>query len=156
MWRVFLCCLLLVATTSCQAESVGKQFFREGFVSRTERLEVYPLGDQWQIFLYANQVVHPPLTDMALPIAKQGKPALDYILQQLEHPKHELDFRDSMVVFERMQRGGYYDLCSDATAMKAIRHNENRISHVGWRDVYRQMLKDLCQGTTGESVERPQ
>lgn len=147
MWRALLCCLLVIVSTSCRAESVEKQFFRGDIPTRMERLEAHSLEQQWQIFLYGNQVIHPPTTGLALPIAKQGKPALDYILKQLEHPKHELDFRDSMVVFERMQQGGYYDICSDATAMEVIRHNESRISHSGWRDVYKQMLEDLCRGT---------
>lgn len=150
MWRALLCCLLMVVSTSCRAGSVEKQFFRGDIPTRMERLETYPLEQQWRIFLYGNQVIHPPTTGLALPIAKQGKPALDYILQQLEHPKHELDFRDSMVVFERMQQGGYYDVCGASTAMEAIRRNENRISHAGWRDVYRQMSEDLCRETTGE------
>lgn len=144
MWRVALCIFLLTLTTACQETSVGKRFFKEGFVARDERLEAYPLEDQWRIFLYANQVVHPPLKDMALPIAKKGKPALDYILEQLEQPNGDLDFRDSMVVFNRMQWGGYYNVCGDEQAMTAIRRNESRITHAGWRDVYQQMLRRLC------------
>lgn len=144
MWRVFLCSLLLVAVTSCQANSIGKNFFKDGYVARVERLEAYPLEEQWPIFLYANQVVHPPLKDMALPIAKQGKSALNYIIEQLENPEHELDYRDALVVFDRMQRDGYYNVCSDRAAMEAIRRNKTKISHAGWRDVYQQMLDDLC------------
>lgn len=145
MWRALICCMLLAAITACQAGPIGKQFFKDGFVAREERLEAYPLEQQWQIFLYANQVIHPPLTGMALPIAKQGKPALDYILQQLEKSVNEADFRDSLVVFQTMQWGNYYNVCSDTPAMAAIRRNENKISHPGWRDIYRQMLEALCR-----------
>jgi len=153
MWRIFLCGLLLVTAASCQANSVGKEFFKDGYVARAERLEAYPLEEQWSIFLYANQEVHPPLKDMALPIAKQGKRAANYILEQLEQPRHELDFRDSMVVFKRMQKGGYYDICGDEGVMEAIRRNENRITHSGWREVYRQMLDGLClEPEAGASV----
>lgn len=144
VWRGFLCGLLLIAVASCQANSVGKKFFKDGYAARVERLGTYPLEEQWSIFLYANQEVHPPLKDMALPIAKQGKSAVDYIFDQLVQPRHELDFRDSMVVFKRMQQGGYYDICGDEGAMETLRRNEGRISHPGWRDVYRQMLDDLC------------
>lgn len=45
MWRVFLCSLLLVAVTSCQANSIGKNFFKDGYVARVERLEAYPLEE---------------------------------------------------------------------------------------------------------------
>jgi hypothetical protein len=49
-----------------------------------------------------------------------------------------------MTVFERMQQGGYYDVCSDDASMDSIRRNESRIRHDGWRDYYRQSLYDLC------------
>jgi hypothetical protein len=153
MWRRLLCCLLLIAFASCHAESVEKQFFKEGFVSRVERLERYSLEDQWRIFLYGNQVVHPPLTDLALPLAERGKPALDYILQQLEQSKSDLDFRDSLVVFRRMRGGGYYNVCGDASAMQAIKGNESKVRNPGWRDVYGQMLRDLCKETERESSQ---
>ena len=136
--------MLLATATACNGNSIEKQFFRDDIRTRMERLETYPLEQQWRIFLYGNQVVHPPNKTLALPIAKQGKPALDYILEQLEQPQHELDYRDALVVFDRMQEGGYYNVCGDEPAMDAIRRNESRISHTGWREVYRHMLDDLC------------
>lgn len=55
-----------------------------------------------------------------------------------------------MVVFERMQHGGYYDTCNDESAMAEIRRNESRVVHDGWRDVYRQMLEELCPESMSE------
>jgi hypothetical protein len=98
VWRSSIYYLLLATVMACQPASIGSQFFKESFATKegydgaVNRLENYPLDEQWQIFLYANQVVHPPFTDMAIPIAKRGKPALDYILEQLEQPNHEFDF----------------------------------------------------------------
>jgi len=83
-------------------------------------------------------------------IARQGRIALEYILAELEEPRHELDFRDSLVIFERMQQGGYYDVCDDESAMTKIRHNESRIAHEGWRAVYREILEDLCPESASE------
>jgi len=109
-----------------------------------ERLEAYSLEEQWRIFLYGNQVIHPPVTGLALPIAKQGKPALDYILQQLEHSQNDLDFRDSLVVFRSMQGGGYYAVCEDENAMGLIHRNEAQISDPDWRGIYSRMLGRMC------------
>lgn len=145
MWRVTLYCLLAVVSTSCCSSSVEKEFFRDDISTRMERLEEYSLEQQWRIFLYGNQVIHPPNKTLALPIAKQGKSALIFILKQLENPKHELDYRDALVIFDRMQRDGYYNVCSDRVAMEAIRRNKTKISHAGWRDIYQQMLDDLCR-----------
>jgi hypothetical protein len=145
-----LICLLFVSITACQPAPIGSQFLKEVFAAKEgydgaiNRLESYPLEEQWQIFLYANQGTHPPLPGLALPIAKQGKPALDYILEQLEQPNHELDVRDSLVVFDRMQRGGYYDVCGDDETMEVIRKNAIKISDQDWRDIYNRMLGRMC------------
>ena len=50
-----------------------------------------------------------------------------------------------------MQSGSYYDDCSDEPAMGVIRRNENRISDADWREVYRQMLDDLCPAPEPEA-----
>ena len=45
----------------------------------------YPLDEQFKIFLYGNQEIHPSLTGLAEPIARRGKSALDYILEQIRN-----------------------------------------------------------------------
>ncbi len=148
MGRTCLCGFFLLLTSACHAESVERQFFSGDIPTRMERLTTYPLEQQWRIFRYGNQVIHPPTTGLALPIAKQGKPALDYILKQLEQSQDDLDFRDSLVVFQTMQWGGFYDICGDEVAVVAITRNESKISHPDWHDVYSQMLGDLCNRAT--------
>src|SRR3569832_766133 len=144
MWRMFLYFLFVIASTSCRAESVERQFFKGDTLTRLERLETYSLKEQWQIFLYGNQVIHPPATGLALPIARRGKPALEYILQQLEKSENDLDFRDSLVVFRSMQGGGVYDFCSDETALLAIRAIDSKILDPDWRDIYNRILGRMC------------
>jgi hypothetical protein len=144
MWRASIFCLLLVTTTSCQADSIEERFFEGDILTRLERLETYPLEQQWRIFLYGNQVIHPPITGLALPVAKQGKAALTYILRQTEQSQNDLDFRDSLVVFQSMQRRGYYDVCGDEEAMQAIRSNEGKIRDPDWRGTYSRMLSRMC------------
>lgn len=144
MRRVLLCGLLLIAPTACLSEPVERQFFKGDIPSRIERLEAFPLDQQWNIFRYGNQVIHPPATSLALPIAKRGKPAVVYILGQLEQSENDLDFRDSLVVFQTMQWGNHYDVCGDDAAIQAIRDNQQKIRHPDWRAVYGQLLGGLC------------
>lgn len=145
MLKRVLWCVIWLLTADCSAQGIESQFFAEGFQSRTERLERYPLDQQYKIFLYGNQIVHPPLTDLAIPIAKRGQTALDYILKELDHSQNDLDYRDSMVVFQTMQWGGYYNICRNSVAINRIKGNENRIRNVEWRNIYSQMLEGLCR-----------
>ncbi|UVT16494.1 MAG: hypothetical protein H8K04_02705 [Nitrospira sp.] len=145
MPKRLLWCFIWFLTADCSAQDIGAQFFAEGFESRIERLEKYPLDQQYKIFLYGNQIVHPPLTGLALPRAKRGQPALEFILEKLDHSRNDLDFRDSLVVFQHMQWGGYYNICGDTVAMNKIKANEDKIRNADWRGVYNQMLKGLCR-----------
>lgn len=143
--RVLLSFLALLVTSACLGGPSEEQFFKGAIKTRLERMEGYPLDQQYRIYLYGNQVIHPPATGLAIPLAKKGKPALDFILNELHGSKNDLDFRDSLVVIQTMQWGGYYDVCGDATAMDAIRKNQGKIRNPAWRKVYGQMLDDVCR-----------
>lgn len=154
MGRKIFCFVLFFAQTCCFAGSVESDFFNGEIRSRVERLETYPLEQQYRIFLYGNQTIHPPATGLALPLARKGKPALDYILEQLSKSENDLDFRDSLVVFQMMQWGGHYNVCADVAAMEVIKSNKMRIHHAAWRNVYSQMLHDLCRVKQRDQVDQ--
>lgn len=140
-------CLAGVLAVSCApaASSVEAEFFRGDYLTRDQRIEPYPLDQQYRIFLYGNQVIHPPATGLAGPIAKKGKVAADYILEQLAATKNQLDHHDALVVFQRMQWGGYFDVCGTPGYLEKLRANEARISRQGSREIYREMLSRLCR-----------
>lgn len=143
--RVIFCVMVMLTASACLGKSLEEQFFQGDIETRLERLEAYPLDQQYRIFRYGNQVIHPPSTGLAVPLAKKGKPALDFILTKLDDSKNDLDFRDSMVVIQVMQWGGYYDVCGDAAAMHAVRENRKKIRSPEWRQVYDQMLHEVCR-----------
>ena len=131
---------------SCNGKSVESKFFYEetNRVSRISKLESLPLVEQYKIFKYGNQKIHPAQKSLAGPIAKQGKSALDYVLQQIRNSENDLDFRDSMIIFREIEKKGYYQVCKDQRAIQEIRENENKIQHKDWRAIYHEMLEDLC------------
>jgi hypothetical protein len=91
---------------------------------------------------------HPPDYALALPLARRGKEALDYILHELQSGAKDLDYRDSMVVFQTMQWGHHYDICADDVALKRIQANAALIRSPDWRKVYEEMLQTLCTRAT--------
>jgi len=99
MFRALFCCLFIILSPACQAGPIEREFFKGDIPTRMERFEEYPLEQQWRIFLYGNQKIHPPTKSLALPIAKKGYMALEYIILQLRESENEPDFRDALVVF---------------------------------------------------------
>jgi len=139
----FSLCLIILLLISCNHESMESEFF-DWETFDYDKLYNYSLEDQFKIFIYGNQTIHPSMTDLAIPIAKRGKPALDYVLNQIRESNDDLDYRDSIVIFWAMEKGGYYSVCSDTPALKEIKANENKIKFLGWRKVYHNKLQNLC------------
>lgn len=145
MFRFLVCCVL-VSQVSCKEEGFEAKFLHNerDRIIRVEKMEKYPLEQQYKIFLYGNQKMHPPHKGLARPIARRGKPALDYVLEQIRDSENDLDFRDSIIIFKDMQQQGYYDVCKDALAMDEIKSNETKIRYDGWLKFYREALYELC------------
>ncbi len=145
MNKTLLLSLLGWGLLSCSTNfSLEKEFFKENASTRLERLDKYSLEKQYKIFLYGNQVIHPPAKILANPIAKKGQQAIEYVLEQLKTSNNDLDFRDSLVIFDAVQRGDYYDICSDSRVIKTIRANNLKVKNLDWRKVYNQILEGLC------------
>lgn len=134
-----------IALTGYSAQTLERTFFQGEISTRNQRLAGYSMEEQWRIFLYGNQVIHPPATGLAEVLARQGEPMLKLILKSLESTKSDLDYRDSMVVFQMMQWHGDYAICASADVLARIKSNQGRIGSSDWRRVYGEMLAELCR-----------
>lgn len=142
--RAFIVGCIVLACSSCHSDDLGSAFFDGDVATRDERLSALPVERQWEIFKYGNQHRHPSATGLAVPIARRGAPALTYILNELDRQPGDLDLRDSLVVFQTMQWGKFYDICADRSVLGRIEKNQARIRDEQWRVVYREMFGNLC------------
>ena len=142
--------LLLSACVGSNSE--GAKLYRAlheiaDYGDRVEELESYPVEQQYEVFLHGMRRVLPPESTLAIPIAKRGKPAMDYVLDKLAASGEDLDYVDSMRVFTAMVWGGHYLVCADVEAMSQIEGNGTKIADEGWREFYQrdlQWLRELC------------
>jgi hypothetical protein len=111
----------LAFALGCQAHVFEKEFYREDLSTRVERARRLSLEEQYKVFRYGNDVIHPPLMDMADPIAERGKAAIPFLLDQLRSDDDDLAVRDILLVFSRMAGLGTYPVKSDSTVMTALR-----------------------------------
>lgn len=140
--------LAAVALMGCGLSLGRDEFFDLDRRTRLQRMEAYPIERQWRLFLYGQQAVHPPDTLLAIPLAKQGRVAADYILEQLTTTENEGDYHESLMVFLFMKRDGYLNVCGDSDYLNRIRANEFKIQRKGSREIYREMLSSLCPTKT--------
>lgn len=137
--------LCLAFALGCQSHVFEKRFFREDLASRVERARKLPLEQQYKLFRYGNDVIHPPLMDMAIPIAERGKAAVPFLLEQLHTDDDDLAAEDILLVFYRMAALGTYPVKSDPTVMDALQARVSNLENRERRTTAEKTLKRIVE-----------
>lgn len=135
--------LLCVIPAGCTDHALEREFFRRPLDTRVERLRHYSLEDQYRIFRYGNDVVHPPLTNLAIPIAERGVVAVPFLMAQLNTEKDDLAVRDILRLFQETTRLKTYDVRTDATLMKVLDSRISKMKDKEWQAICVKMLQAI-------------
>lgn len=131
----------LLGLVSCG--SFEHRFFEGPPATRVERARQFSLEEQFKLFRYGNNQVHPPAMVMAQPIAERGASAIPFLLAKLEEASDDAAIRDVTLIFEWMARSGSYDVPADATAMTALRSKVASMRDPAWREICEAMLRRI-------------
>ncbi|MGB2715990.1 MAG: hypothetical protein WBC51_17545 [Vicinamibacterales bacterium] len=137
--------LCLAFALGCQSHVFEKGFYREDLASRVERARKLPLDQQYKLFRYGNDVIHPPLMDMPIPIAERGKEAVPFLLEQLQTDDDDRAAEDILLVFYRMASLGTYPVKSDSTVMDALRTRVASLENKERRTTAERTLKRISE-----------
>jgi hypothetical protein len=97
-----------------------RAFFLEmSSAQRIERFRLLGMEEQYQTFLFGNQVVHPPATYLATPFAKRGSALEPFLKNKLALARTELTIRDIAVLAEELAKRGALDDDSLIDALEA-------------------------------------
>lgn len=134
----------LAAThAGCRAHDFERGFFSEPLATRVERSRQLSLEQQYQVFRYANDVIHPPLMDMADPIAERGKEAVPFLLKQLQVDETDIAVRDIVLIFERMALLRTYDVKSNPALLDALIARVVKMKDRDWQAMSESRLKRI-------------
>jgi hypothetical protein len=110
-------------------------------------LDEYSLEEQYKIYRYGNDVVHPPLIYLADAIAKRGNSAVPFLLKKLEGETEDEGIRDIAQIFAHMLYGRYYDVRANPQIIPLL---EKKIEGMdGWKAVASSILGTI-RGEVGE------
>jgi len=125
--------VLALLLLGCENHDLEEDFFKRPLADRVERLRRYPLGDQYKIFRYGNDVKEPPLMDLADPIAEKGATAVPFLLGQLNYKSDDITVRDVVLIFETMATSKSYDVKSDNALMSVLNSKISTMKNQGWK-----------------------
>lgn len=118
-------------------------FYRLPVLERMATFRSYTVSQQLDIFLYGNQVRHPPEQELALCYALNGPSGAHLLRDRLAKPVTDLDARDIALLLEEMQRYGTYDVRSDTVMMDRLQDRIASMRDKGWRDTAGSFMKDI-------------
>lgn len=106
----------------------------------------YSLEEQYDIFIFGNQVVHPPATYLARQFAKQGPVIVPFLKDKLKAAQDEVTIRDIVLVFSRLAQLKLYDISNDNELMTLLDQRVNNM-HGIWKDTTLEMVTKIRAGT---------
>ena len=141
-WVFVLC--LSSAIVGCGWALKRDPFFDGDPDTRLQRMEQLPLARQWQIYLYGQQAIHPPLMHLAIPLARQGKVAADYVLEQLPTSRNDTDHLNGLFIFEMMRWRQHFNVCEEAGYLERLKSGGTRIRSEDVKKLYAERIAQLC------------
>jgi hypothetical protein len=111
--------------------------------TRIDRVRQYPLEDQYRIFRYGNDVVEPPILDLAKPIAERGATAVPFLLKQLDAHSDDTTTRDLLAIFQQMEISKSYEVKADSALMDKLDIRVQAIKDNEWRAICSTMLRRI-------------
>jgi len=136
--------LLYTPLIGCTGHGMEKAFFQQPLQTRVERLRQYSLEDQYRIFRYGNDVVHPPLTNLAVPIAERGSGAIPFLKSRLETEHDDFSIRDILRIIEEMKWSKSYDVKGDEALIRILKSMVDGMRDKEWQSICTKMLNAIA------------
>src|SRR5260370_42455364 len=112
----------------CGNHQIEKDFFDKPPNTRIQRLRQYSIEDQYKIFRYGNDMIEPPLLELAAPIAERGAAAVPLLSRELNLRTSDITVRDILLICETMSTSGTYDVISDITMMTTLNSRDSEMN----------------------------
>jgi hypothetical protein len=127
-YYVVVACTVSSVLSGCRPHAEGvkessaiRHFFREMSPNDQAReFKNYSLDEQYNLYIWGNQVVHPPTLFLAKPFAQQGAKIVPFLTQKLESAKEEATVRDITAVFRELADLESYDFSTNPELMHLL------------------------------------
>lgn len=150
VWLSCLCILVALFVSSCKQEvdqnawssqqEVVDQFYSMSVNERIASFAEYSFDQQYAIYIYGNQVQHPPALYLVDEFAAEGQEIVAPLLERLTASAHEATTRDLILVFSAMQRSGTYDVARDESLMRRLSEAAEGMQETKWKKIVQNEL----------------
>ncbi len=137
------------------SEYEREKFFLSSWPEVKTHLTQQPIQDQYRLYLYAVQVIHPPLLRYADPIAHRGEAAVPFLLEQLKQTNNESTVSDIVYLFKRMaDLNIYYADDNQALWLYLVSRAKPYVVTDGWPPIALTLLVDIQEANPSRANRR--
>lgn len=123
--------------------NLTRDFFHNKTTAEQERqFTNHSLDEQYELFIFGNQVVHPPATYLAYLFAKQGPRIVPLLKFKLKTTQDEVTVRDIVLVFAWLARLKLYDYPEDPELTNLLDRKANDM-HGIWKNTTLEMISEI-------------
>ncbi len=140
--------LIAAITQSCIFKSADSKLAEDFFhdispLDWEKSMERYSLEDQYKIYIYGMQVIHPPLLELSKPFAKQGQKVIPFLISKLESTDDDAEVSDIVNIIQEMARLKTYNAKQDVKLIEAINISILRMKDSYWKRITSNDLKQI-------------
>ena len=138
--------MLLTGCTSSIAEVQPSRMIEDFYrLSTSEQLKVFKIHsveEQYDLFLFGNQTVHPPAVYLARPFAEQGASIVPFLKGKLIATRDEITIRDITTILTELYYLKLYNFQEDADLLDVLDQKVNLMQGI-WKDTTIKMLAKI-------------
>lgn len=145
IYSLFLCILFGCVSYGADVKfnKLTRDFFNNSTTDEQERqFSKYSIEEQYDLFIFGNQVVHPPATYLARQFAKQGPAVVPFLKNKLKAAQEEVTIRDIVLVFSWLAQLKLYDIPKDQELMGLLNQRVSNM-HGIWKDATLEMVTKI-------------
>ena len=143
---IYLIFMLLTGCTSSIGEVQPSRMIEDFYrLSTSEQLKVFKIHsveEQYDLFLFGNQTVHPPAVYLARPFAEQGASIVPFLKGKLIATRDETTIRDITTILTELYYLKLYNFQEDADLLDVLDQKVNLMQGI-WKDTTIKMLAKI-------------
>ena len=144
------CCAIAFIMVGCslyksnvKCSKLTNDFFH--ITSIDERMRQFPnhtINEQYELYIFGNQVVHPPAIYLAPLFAEQGPIIIPLLRSKLEAAPEELTIRDIVSVLRWMAKLKLYDFSKDLELISLLDKRVRDMNGI-WKPITYKMFSEI-------------
>jgi hypothetical protein len=118
-------------------------FYAQSVKDQLESFTSHSFNEQYAIYIYGNQVRHPPAIYLAQPFGSEGEKVVTFLSGKLAQAHNDLTIRDIISIFSEISDQRTYYVAGDDRLMSILSSAVDRMKNPDWKSITAKELQSI-------------